>query len=134
MYRCHVEATVSLLERSESTRPYVQAALGHHRYYNGQGGYPQRYSREEDPNAPMTDLISAAIHLIRLIDNPVFLSSAPMTLSEAMEQIRKDAGVRLSPVWAQALLDLEPEIRQYLKTGRVKAYGEAFELLRGESK
>lgn len=132
MYRCHVEATASLLERSESTRPYVQAALGHHRYYNGQGGYPQRYSREEDPNASMTDLVSAAIHLVRLIDNPVFLSSPPMTLDQAMVQIEKDAGVRLSPVWAHMLIALEPEIREYLKEGRVNAYEEAFELLRGD--
>ncbi len=130
MYQCHVYAGAAMLLQGGSTRPYVQAALGHHRFFNGQGGYPQQYDRAQDPNAPLTDLISAAVHLIRLLDDRVFLTSQSMSLQEALAQLKTEAGVHLSPLWSHTLCGLEPELQDYLKDGQVRAYEEAFALLR----
>lgn len=130
MYQCHVWSGKMMLDQSESTQPYVWAALGHHRFYDGSGGYPDSYRREEDPNPMLTDLISAAVHLVRLLDDRMHLTSHPLTLEAALSQIRADAGNRLAPHWASALCQLEPELRQYLKNGQMRAYEEAFSLLR----
>lgn len=130
MYQCHVYSGKIMLEQSESTRPYVWAALGHHRFYDGSGGYPDSYSREEDPNPMLTDLISAAVHLVRLLDDRMHLTSQPLGLDQALDQVRAGAGTRLAPCWARMLCGLEPELREYLKDGQVQAYEEAFGLLR----
>ncbi|WP_322170710.1 hypothetical protein [Acutalibacter caecimuris] len=133
IYQCHVFAGRLMLDRSPSTRPYAWAALGHHRFYNGQGGYPAAYRREEDPQPVLTDLISAAVHLVRLLDGRVFLTSTSLGLAGALARIRAEAGVRIAPCWAQVLAGLEPALQAYLQTGQVRAYEEAFALLRGES-
>lgn len=130
MYQCHVWSGKIMLEQSESTRPYVWAAVGHHRFYDGSGGYPDSYRREEDPSPMLTDLISAAVHLVRLLDDRMHLTSQPLCLEDALAQIRAGAGTRLAPHWAKLLCGLEPELREYLKDGQVRAYEEAFGLLR----
>lgn len=130
MHQYHVYSGEIILSQSESTRPYVWAALGHHRFYDGSGGYPERYRREDDPQPVLTDLISAAVHLIRLLDNRTFLTSQPLPLPEALARIKADAGTRLSPDWARLLCGLELELEEYLKGGQAEAYQEAFDLLR----
>ena len=132
MYECHVLAGRELLDRSESTRPYIQAALGHHRFYSGRDGYPAGYSREDDENAPMTDLISAAVHLVRMVDNRVFLSAEAMGLQDALKIILGEAGDRIAPCWARVLSDLQEPLCEYFKDAQVRAYEEAFRLLRRE--
>lgn len=131
LIRCHVYAGAKILAQSPSTRPYVNAALGHHRFFDGSGGYPSEYKREEDPNVALTDLVSAAIHLVRLMDDRAEASGGPMDLAGALERLRSEAGTRLAPIWCRMLSDMEPQLRDYLRTGRAKAYDVAFLLLRG---
>lgn len=131
MYRCHVYAGQTLLDQSESTRPYAQAALGHHRFFNGKGGYPSEYSRSEDPNVLMTDLVSTVIHFIHLLGVTPSLSREPLPLEQALAEVRAEAGARLNPAFCGPLLTLEPELREYLQDGRAKAYEKAFELIKG---
>ncbi len=128
MYECHVYAGEMLLSQGESTRPYISAAKGHHKFYNDQEGYPKEYSRKDGPEQVLTDIVSGASHLMRLIDNRVFLSLSSMSLDQAMEQIKADAGIRLAPEVSQLLLDLRPQIEEYLVNGQVEAYREAFAL------
>lgn len=125
LIRCHVYAGARILEQSPSTRPYVNAALGHHRFFDGSGGYPPEYRREEDPNAMLTDLISAAVHLVGLLDG------GTTNLEEALENLRQESGRRLSPAWSGLLIELEPELREYLRFGQAEAFEAAFRLLKG---
>lgn len=132
LYEYHVFTGADILSQSDSTRPFAPAALGHHRFYNGQGGYPDGYLREEDPAPAMTDLISGAVHFIRLIDDRVFITARSLSLEEALEQVRRDAGVRLAPEVAELLVELEGELRGYLEDGQLRAYEAAFAMLRGD--
>lgn len=131
LIRCHVYAGAKLLEQSPSTRPYVNAALGHHRFFDGKGGYPPEYKREEDPNAALTDLISAAIYLVGLMEDRADSPEGPLPLDKALERLCKEAGTRLDPKWCRLLKDMEPELSDYLRRGRAEAYEAAFRLLRG---
>lgn len=132
LYQFHVDAGMDLLSRSPSTQPYVHAALGHHRGYDGKTGYPAGYDRSQDPCPAMTDLISAAAHLVRLLEDRVFLFNQPMTLDQALERVRAEAGTRLAPKAAELLWDLRPQLEAYLKDGELWAYQEAFLLLKGK--
>lgn len=131
LYQLHVEGAVEILSQSPSTQPYVHVARGHHRFYDGSSGYPDSYDRSQDPCPGMTDIINAAAHLVRLLDDRVFLMNRPLSLEEALGQIRSEAGTRLSPEAAGLLADLEPELREYLKDGELRAYKEAFRLIKG---
>ena len=131
LIRCHVYAGAKLLAQSPSTRPYVNAALGHHSYFDGSGGYPKEYLREEDPNVMLTDLVSAAIHFVRLIEGRAEDSGGPMPLDAALEALLSEAGSRLDPQWCRIINSLEPKLRAYLPTAQAEAYDVAFLLLRG---
>lgn len=131
LYQLHVKAGAELLSQSPSTQPYIHTALGHHRFYDGASGYPEDYDRSQDPCPGMTDIIGAAAHLVRLLDDRVFLLNQPLSLAEALEQIRSEAGTRLSPEAAGLLAGLEPELKEYLKDGELRAYEGAFRLLKG---
>lgn len=130
MAHCHVYAGARLLNQSPSTQPYVQVALGHHRFFNGKGGYPKEYKREDDPNVMLTDLVSAAVHLVRLMDDRI-TSDGSLPLAPAMEELRSGSGTRLDPQWCQLLARMEPQLRDYLRTGQTDAFETAFLLLRG---
>lgn len=131
LIRCHVYAGAKLLEQSPSTRPYVSAALGHHRFFDGKGGYPPEYRREDDPNAALTDLISAAIYLVRLVEDRADIPEGPLPLDKALERLSREAGTRLDPKWCRLLEGMEPELSDYLRRGQAEAYETAFRLLRG---
>lgn len=130
LIRCHVHAGAKLLAQSPSTRPYVYAALGHHRHFDGTGGYPPEYRREDDPNAMLTDLISAAVHFVRLTDDCVAVSGSGLSPEEALKRVKAESGTRLSPAWCSLLVSMEPELRDYLQNGRAEAFETAFLLLR----
>lgn len=131
LIRCHVYAGAKLLSQSPSTRPYVYAALGHHRFFDGSGGYPAEYHRSEDPNVMLTDLVSAAIHLVRLMDDRGTGPDGSLPLDEALAKLKSESGTRLSPVWCGLLIEMEPELREYLRSGQAEAFQAAFRLLRG---
>ncbi len=131
LIRGHVYAGAKLLAQSPSTRPYVYAALGHHRFFDGSGGYPEEYDRREDPNAMLTDLVSAAIHLVRLMDDMEAGPRGSLTLEGALERVKKESGTRLSPVWGGLLIEMEQELREYFQNGPAEAFEAAFRLLRG---
>lgn len=130
LMRCHVHAGAKLLAQSPSTRPYVHVALGHHSYFDGSGGYPPEYKRDEDPNVMLTDLVSTAVHFVRLMDDCAAVSGSSMSLDEALEMLRAESGTRLDPKWCRLLVSMEPQLREYLQGGLAEAVEAAFLLLR----
>ncbi len=122
LYRLHTKIGADILARCESTRLYADTAAGHHRYYNEQDGYPENYSRKENPNQPVTDIVSLASFFIRLLDNNVDYTRSPLTLPQAMERIKEESGRRLSPELVRIFLTMESELTNYLKEGEQNAY------------
>lgn len=133
MYQYHVYAGENMLSQSESTRLFAPIALGHHRYFNNEGGYPSEYDREANPNRAMTDLVGGAALLIHLIDDMAYRNRDCLTLDQALAQVRRESGSNLAPFAAELLLDMRPELEEYLQNGQAQAYEEAFRLLRGRA-
>lgn len=132
IFQYHVHIGQSMLAQGSSTQPYIPAALGHHSFYDGSAeGYPQGYSRQDDPNRSLTDFIFAAIYFMRITDNWVFYTQDIRSLDEALELIRSESGKRLSPEAVQMMWELKPALGEYLKNGLLAAYQEAFQLLQG---
>lgn len=113
-----------MLGKHADTAPYAMTALGHHRWYNEQGGYPAEYHRAEDPCAVITDLIAVADCLDAATDT-IFRSYNPgITLEKFIGEVVSGAGTRYSPLGAELL---QPEsvreaLRRELSVGREQAY------------
>ncbi|MCI8442420.1 MAG: HD domain-containing protein [Provencibacterium sp.] len=131
MVEYHVYAGASILEKSESTRPYAASALGHHRFFDGSGGYPAEYDRKKNTAQAVTDMVSAAAFLVRLIDDTNYQSRRCLSLQQALKQVKEQAGIRLSPAAAGLLIKMEEELKECLQSVQMEAYEEAFRLLKG---
>ncbi len=132
LYQLHTKIGADILARCESTRLYADTAAGHHRHYNGQGGYPEDYSREGKPNQPVTDMVSLASFFVRLLDNNVDYTRSPLTLSQAMERVREESGRRFSPDLVRIFLTMETELADYLENGEAEACHLALQYLNQE--
>ena len=60
LHRTHPLLGRNILSRCDSTKDLAPVVLGHHRWYDGQGGFPEEYHREEEQDAVLTDIVSVA--------------------------------------------------------------------------
>ncbi len=130
MYAYHVYVGEIILSRCASTRPYAQTALGHHRFYDETGGYPDDYSRKENPCQAVTDLVSVAGFLVSAVSDVACSPRRALSLEEAIGEAGKQAGKQLNPDFVGLLLGLQERLERYFADGRLAAYERAFELLR----
>lgn len=54
-----------LLSKWDSTRPYAEAALYHHLWYDEKGGYPREYTHKGNDNAILYQTSPAPIVSVR---------------------------------------------------------------------
>lgn len=63
IYQLHVESGYDDLRSRASTERFADVVLGHHRWYNEAGGYPESYTRNRSPYRQMTDIVAVADYL-----------------------------------------------------------------------
>lgn len=131
MYACHAYAGYQMLRRCDSTRAYAQTALGHNAFFNGMGGYPKEYVRAKNPEAAVTDIVSAAAFLLRQMSEQLYVERPRLSAAEAVELAGRRAGERFSPAVCELAAELLPELEAYVEAGSEQAYCEAFRRLFG---
>ena len=97
-YRLHALHTVSGhddLMRRPSTAVYADVALGHHRWYNGAGGYPECYERMNSPYRQITDVMAVVS----------FLNEEEGEPEELLRRAAEQEDRRFSPLVAAYLSD-----------------------------
>ena len=97
MYRLHTVSGHDDLAAHPSTECFADVALGHHRWYDGSDGYPERYERLQSAFRQMTDLAAVGA---------VLVSGSEESIEEKKERIIKGEGTRFSPMITDALYDL----------------------------
>lgn len=125
----HTCAGKKVLERCASTADYVYAALGHHRWYNGKGGYPASYDRARVRDAALVDIISIADYLELHTSEAGNYFENVMPLEEALEKLSGQSGSRFAPHFVAIALQLEKELGEILDKGRREAYEEVYRAL-----
>lgn len=133
MYSSHVYIGERILSRCASTAPHARTAFGHHLYFDGSAGYPKEYVRQENANQPITDIVSIAAYLNRVMDGSDPFRHTALTLDEAIRRAVGEGGTRLSPAFTALLPRMRQELAAYLADGREKAYEQAFAVLKGET-
>lgn len=129
----HTCAGKKVLERCKSTADYVDAALGHHRWYDGKGGYPEAYDRTKVRDAALVDIICIADYLDLHTDGAGNYFESPMPLREALEKLNQQGGTRFAPHFAAIALQAREELEAILDKGRRRAYEAVYKALLRDS-
>ncbi len=127
----HAATGAELLSRYESTRAYVNVAKGHHRWYDGKGGYPDKFDSINNPCRTATAIVACADCMDTATDKVGRSYNEGIELEDYIKEVIEGSGTRYAPYMAE-LLQL-PEVvedMQYLLTeGRKKVYRDTYRLL-----
>lgn len=114
MHRFHAALGCEILERCDSTRDFAPIALGHHKWYDGRGGFPEEYHREEEQDAVLTDIVSVADFIDKSCNSGKSYQGDVVKPEEMLRQLQSLSGVRFSPCIVEAALRREVEIKKVL--------------------
>lgn len=126
MSRLHPVTGATLLADRPSTRPYAEAALGHHAWYDGSRGYPASYRRLECANRQMVDVVALVDWLENVTNTAVLYTGIEMSFDEAVQKAIRLEGRRFSPLLTARLRERQTAelIRNALEQGRREAAAE----------
>lgn len=111
LMRKHPEFGVKYLEQTPILAQYKDIALGHHRWYNGKGGYPESFDNTQSPIRILIDVVALADGIQDAAENCVRTEGHVNPLAEKMEDLRKGAGTRYNPDLV-SLLDHHDDIKE----------------------
>lgn len=107
----HTEFGVKYLEQTPILAQYKDIALGHHKWYDGKGGYPESFDNTLSPIRILIDVVALADCIQDAAENCVRTEEHVNPLAEKMEDLRKGAGSRYNPDLVM-LLDQHNDIKE----------------------
>ena len=123
--------TASMLSRFESTARFADAALAHHVYYDGSGGYPANVDLSKIRGIAAAHIIGLANDMEGATDEVRFDDVAPMTAAEFAARAKKQSGVRYAPYLTDLLSEeaFLSDLQELLEKESVKSFRRTYELL-----
>ncbi len=131
----HTVQGSTCLAQCASTKAYAVAALGHHSWYDGSGGYPETYRRLQCPERQMVDVIGLIDWLENVTEAQYLFTGAKMTFDEAVRTAISLEGRRFSPLLTARLRDAQiaERLRQAYAEGRQEACRQLYDMLSGKT-
>lgn len=135
MAHMHTMVGEACLKTRESTRDFAPIAQGHHRWYDGSGGYPDEYIRLACPYRQMVDVIGLADWLDNVTEADRLYTGIEKNFDEAVASAVEMGGRRFSPLLTARLSDkkVAQEICKALAEGRREAYYQLFTAGKGRA-
>ncbi|MCL2574960.1 MAG: hypothetical protein FWE33_00875 [Defluviitaleaceae bacterium] len=119
-----------LLEKGddELMQCILDAIQGHHRYYDGVGGYPIWFDNATSANKFIIDIVSICDSVDAATDAIGRSHTKILTLDKVIKEINDQAGTRYNPIIAKALYNplIRAKISRCITMGRRNAYYEAY--------
>lgn len=112
MHRRHSAYGGEILKRCPSTCEYAPFAMGHHRWYDGQGGYPQEYRREEVCDAALVDIVAVADYMDERCDPMGDCQTEIVSWEKMLEELKNYSGTRFAPAVVEAAVRRQEELRR----------------------
>ena len=109
LIKTHPVTGASLLKKYPDTAGYADFALGHHKWFNGAGGYPESSDIEHPENRVLLSLLTAADCLDAATDSVGRSYKKGKTLDECIAELQAESGTRYAPYVVEMLND--PAIR-----------------------
>ncbi len=107
LYETYPSIGSRILGGHPSTKALAQAALGHMRAWQGEGGYPASYDRAEDTGAPITDAVAVAVALEDARGGHCGSLRSVRSPEEAVQDVLAQAGTQLNPGFAALVKKLQ---------------------------
>jgi HD-GYP domain-containing protein (c-di-GMP phosphodiesterase class II) len=127
--RKHPDYGTIFLENDEDLKIYHDVAVGHHRFYDGTGGYPDYYIPGKSPYQSAVDIITVCDCLDAATDCYGRNYKSAKTTEEIFSELKKFAGVRYNPVLVDLISTdtlLKDRIENLLGPGRGEIMYEAY--------
>ena len=93
----HPELGLQYLDLSPSLAKYHDTTLGHHKWYNGKGGYPDSFDNTKSDIRIMIDIVTLADCMQAATERVGRNYKGEKTFDTVMNEFRRDAGVRYNP-------------------------------------
>ncbi len=109
----HPELGLEYLKLAPSLAKYHDTTLGHHRWYNGKGGYPMWFDNTKSPMRIMIDIVTLSDCMQAATERVGRNYKGEKNFETVMAEFRRDAGVRYNPDLV-ALIDAHPDVAKKL--------------------
>ena len=109
----HPALGLNFLAIDPSLKKYRDTTLGHHKWYNGKGGYPQEFDNTKSPKRIMIDIVTLADCMQAATEKVGRNYKGDKTFDVVMGEMRRDAGVRYNPDLVE-LIDEHQDIAEQI--------------------
>ena len=118
--RMHPRMGLKYLKISKELRYYHDTTLGHHKWYNGKGGYPSDFDNTKSPYRFMIDIITLCDCMQAATERVGRNYKQEKSFEKVMGELREGAGTRYNPDLVKLIDDI-PEL--YNELERIAIYG-----------
>lgn len=121
----HPELGLKFLELSPELEKYHDTTLGHHKWYNGKGGYPASFDNTQSPVRLMIDIVTLSDCLQAATERIGRNYKGDKTFDAVMKEFRAEAGTRYNPdlvAFIDAHPDVADKLRDLIDDGWVEIY------------
>ena len=109
----HPELGLQYLELSPELAKFHDTTLGHHKWYNGKGGYPASFDNTKSPMRIMIDIVTLSDCMQAATERVGRNYKGDKTFDIVMGEFRRDAGIRYNPDLVK-LIDAHPDLAEKL--------------------
>ena len=118
--RMHPRMGLKYLKISQELKHYYDTTLGHHKWYNGKGGYPSDFDNTQSPYRFMIDIVTLCDCMQAATERVGRNYKQEKSFEKVMEELREGAGTRYNPDLVK-LIDDVPEL--YNELEMIAIYG-----------
>ena len=118
--RMHPRMGLKYLKISQKLKYYHDTTLGHHKWYNGKGGYPSDFDNTQSPYRFMIDIVTLCDCMQAATERVGRNYKQEKSFEKVMEELREGAGTRYNPDLVK-LIDDVPEL--YKELEMIAIYG-----------
>ena len=118
--RMHPRMGLKYLKISQKLKYYHDTTLGHHKWYNGKGGYPSDFDNTQSPYRFMIDIITLCDCMQAATERVGRNYKQEKSFEKVMEELREGAGTRYNPDLVKLIDDI-PEL--YKELEMIAIYG-----------
>ncbi|MBQ7076800.1 MAG: HD domain-containing protein [Lachnospiraceae bacterium] len=134
LIRFHPELGYKIIKSASGLSKYGDIVIGHHKFYNGCGGYPDNFDNTASPIRVLIDIITIADSIDAATDILGRNYAEGKDFKVLMAELKAQAGTRYSDVIVN-LIDndssLKTELSYITAEGRYDVYRQAYKNIRG---
>ncbi len=95
--KMHPRLGLKYLDTTPSLTPFRDTTLGHHKWYNGKGGYPEEFDNTQSRKRFLIDIVTLCDCLQAATEKLGRNYKKTKSFETVMGELRQDAGIRYNP-------------------------------------